>query len=67
MHCVFPQEQEALEMLAGLRPRTSEAWVEVCLKNLHKDGLCTVGPNYHLTDEGRTLLEQITGFRSLES
>lgn len=56
MTYLFPQEREVLEMLAGLRPRTFEAWVEICLKNLVKEGLVTEGPNYRLTGEGRVLL-----------
>lgn len=56
MSYLFPQEREALEMLAGIRPRTSEPWVKACLKHLSREGLCSEGPNYRLTDKGRALL-----------
>jgi hypothetical protein len=52
----FPQEHEVLEMLAGLRPRKSETWVNTCLKSLNREGYCTEGPNHRLTDKGRAIL-----------
>jgi hypothetical protein len=53
---IFPQEREVLEMLAGLRPRTSEVWVDACLKTLFGAGFCTDGPGNRLTPEGRAIL-----------
>jgi hypothetical protein len=28
-----------------------------CLKHLSREGLCSEGPNYRLTDKGRALLD----------
>jgi hypothetical protein len=51
-------EIEVLEMLSGQRKPEWGAWVGACLEFLSGHGLCTGGPNYQITDEGkRTLAE----------
>ncbi|PWJ75294.1 hypothetical protein C7441_12177 [Pseudaminobacter salicylatoxidans] len=67
MDCIFPHEVEALEMLAGLRPRTSDAWIKLCLENLSREGLCTEGPNYRLTQAGKAYLTLVSGSLEPES
>ena len=49
-------EIEVLEMLAGTRPGEWGAWVSACLEALSDDGLCTRGPDYQITPEGRAAL-----------
>jgi len=56
MTYIFPQEREALEMLAGARPRLASAWAKVCWENMAREGLCTPGPNYRLTAAGWSVL-----------
>ena len=56
MSYVFPQEREVLEMLAGLRPRTSAIWVDTCLKSLAREGYCTDGPSHRMTEKGRVMI-----------
>lgn len=56
MSYIFPQEREVLEMLAGPKPRTSAIWVDTCLKSLVREGYCTEGPSYRMTDKGRAMI-----------
>lgn len=56
MTYIFPQEREALEMLAGSRPRSTEAWARTCWEIMSREGLCTAGPNYRLTAAGWSAL-----------
>ena len=49
-------EIEVLEMLNGEREGTWGAWVAACLEFLSGAGLCTRGPNYKITNEGREFL-----------
>ena len=49
-------EREVLEMLAGKREVEWGAWVAACLEFLSDAGLCTLGPNYRITNAGRAVL-----------
>lgn len=52
----FPSREEGVRNACGMRPRTFEAWVKVCLENMFAEGFCTDGPNYRLTPAGRAYL-----------
>jgi hypothetical protein len=49
-------EIEVLKMMNGQREGEWGAWVGACLEFLQGHGLCTRGPNYQLTDEGKRVL-----------
>jgi hypothetical protein len=49
-------EIEVLKMMGGRREGEWGARVGVCLEFLAGHGLCTRGPNYQLTDEGKRVL-----------
>jgi hypothetical protein len=60
-------EIEVLEMLSGQRKPEWGAWVGACLEFLSDRGLCTSGPNYQITDEGKRALASLTTTKSLAS
>lgn len=51
---------EVLRILNGERQGEWGAWVGACLEFLSDRGLCTGGPNYQITEEGKRALASIS-------